>query len=188
MAEATPSALATLIVVPGAWHSPQCYDPVVEHLQSSINGITPSSTFNIIKIPLPSVSCPRTSPSMISWEPDVNAILDVLIFEVSKLTHDCQNKYNKLNVLVVSHSYGSFVADEALGSLISSHPQIASTRTLQHLILCGFMMNTGGAMRNKPPRNRTRGYGTSEETSSTPALTPRNGSTMIYQNMSSKEP
>lgn len=149
MAEATPSALTALIFVPGAWHSPNCYDPVVDHLKSSTDGNTPSSTFDIVKISLPSISCPRTSPSMTSWEPDINAVLDVLELEVSKSAQDCENKSNKSNVLVVSHSYGSLVANEALGSLMLSHPQISSRITLQHLILCGFMMDAGGSMRDK---------------------------------------
>ena len=118
MAEANPSApaLTTLIFVPGAWHSPTCYDPVIEHLESSTNNgnrTTRGATYNVVKVPLPSISCPRTSPSMTSWQPDVDAVLHVLESEIISMsaTDGCENDQNNIkDVRVISHSYGSLEA------------------------------------------------------------------------------
>ena len=151
MAEATasPPALTTLIFIPGAWHLPTCYDPVIEHLKSGSNGSSPNASYNIVKIPLPSVSCPPSSLSMTSWQPDVDAVLHVLEAEMAKSASCGENKGYSRNVLVISHSYGSLVANEALGCLNLSRTKASTKTNLQQLILCGFILDVGSAMRDK---------------------------------------
>ena len=149
MTEATPSASTTLIFVPGAWHTPACYSAVIGRLNSTSNNNNPPATFNVVLVSLSSVSCSRTSLSMTSWQPDIDAVLQTLQHEVLSTANENERKSNVKNVLVVSHSYGSLVANEALGTLISSHPQMGSRINLRHLILCGFVLNAGGAIRDQ---------------------------------------
>jgi hypothetical protein len=86
---------------------------------------------------------------MSSWQPDVDAVLHVLEIEISKLANATQNENNNKDMLVISHSYGSLVVNEALGLLISSYLPAVSKINLRHLILCGFVLDAGSAIRDK---------------------------------------
>lgn len=153
MAEGTSSVLAspatTLILVPGAWHTPSCYDLVIDHLKSTSSSSTSGATYNVVRVPLPSLSCSHTSVSVSSWQPDVDAVSHVLESEISKSANSREKENNNKTVLVISHSYGSLVANEALGLFISSYSSVDWKTNLRHLILCGFVLDAGSAIRDK---------------------------------------
>jgi pimeloyl-ACP methyl ester carboxylesterase len=95
-------SLPHLVVVPGAWHSPDGYDKVIHILSHK--------GYQTHKVHLPSVG---GSPAVSSIEPDVKAIRDAALAEM-RVGHD---------VVVVCHSYGGVPTGEALKGL--GKPQTA---------------------------------------------------------------
>ncbi|KAJ5623735.1 hypothetical protein N7510_000044 [Penicillium lagena] len=85
------SNLPSLIFVPGSWHKPKCYDPIIKLLQPNLK---------CIAITLPSTS---GSPAA-SFKDDLDATRSVISSETSA----------GRNVIVVAHSYGGMVGNSAV--------------------------------------------------------------------------
>ncbi|KAJ5968178.1 hypothetical protein N7501_004426 [Penicillium viridicatum] len=83
MAEST-----TILFVPGAWHSPDCYDSVVQHLEAA--------NYKTDKVHLPSVG---PSEHHLSFDADVAQIR----IQIERAADARQE------VAVVVHSYGSLL-------------------------------------------------------------------------------
>lgn len=86
----------TVVLVPGAWHTPSAFEPVLPLLHGA--GY-PTAT-----VALPSVG---VSPGLLDFTDDVAAIRTLVEGLVDDLGRE---------VLVVSHSYGAIPATEAVGS------------------------------------------------------------------------
>lgn len=144
----TPPAPTTMIFVHGAWHHASCFDPLINSLRSNNTGIDFESIYSVVKVSLPSTSCPTDSLSMVSWQPDVDAVLQTLDSQISRPVDGHKREVDNKNILVTSHSYGSLVANEAIWSLLSSEPEVTTRMNLKHLILCDFNFEAGEAIRN----------------------------------------
>lgn len=86
----------TIVFVPGAWHSPDCFDPVVERLNKS--------GYNTSKVHLPSVGPEKHH---LDFSPDVAEIR----------SHILRAADAGQRVVVVVHSYGGIPANEAIKGL-----------------------------------------------------------------------
>lgn len=85
------SGLPTLVFVPGSWHRPICYDPVIKLLQPKLNCIA--------------VTLPSTSGNPAATFKDD---LDAVQFAISNETAAGRD------VVVVAHSYGGLVGNSAV--------------------------------------------------------------------------
>ncbi|KAF1992983.1 alpha/beta-hydrolase [Amniculicola lignicola CBS 123094] len=83
----------TIVLVPGAWHTPEIYDSVVTHLDAD--------DYPTISLPLPSVGA---SPAHTSFDADVKAIRDCLTQLV---------EVEEKEVVLVTHSYTGMPGAEA---------------------------------------------------------------------------
>jgi len=91
-----PTQTPIVIFVPGAWHTPDCFDPTTSILQAA--GYTTEG------VTLPSVGSELkgiTPPQ--DWEEDVTAIRSVLFKHIEAGS----------DVILVAHSYGGTVSSEA---------------------------------------------------------------------------
>jgi len=119
----TSSSKPTLIFVPGAWHSPACYSAVIERLQSG------SDPYKCVTVELGSVGAEPGSPSLQSWQPDVDAVRGAVQKELEEGN----------DVLLVCHSYGTLPTQEApkgvdLGGRV------------KQLIIAGFILDVGESL------------------------------------------
>ena len=85
------SALPTLVFVPGSWHNPKCYDPVIKLLQPK---------FKCISVTLPST----TGNPAATFKDDLEAARSAISSETAA---GC-------NVVVIAHSYGGMVGNSAV--------------------------------------------------------------------------
>ena len=109
----------TLIFVPGAWHTTACYDTIMPLFKS----------FKCVRVDLPSNGAAEGSPSTWTWLPDVSAVRQAIQEEV-RLGH---------RVLLVTHSYGSLPAQEAV-------KDFTGTGLISQLIIAGFMLELGESL------------------------------------------
>jgi pimeloyl-ACP methyl ester carboxylesterase len=87
----------TFLLVPGAWHLPAYFDPLIDYLSSH--------GYFSVAVPLPSVN---SSPAVTSLQPDVIAVADAL----TSLLDGGED------VVVVMHSYGGMVGTDAVGKVV----------------------------------------------------------------------
>lgn len=88
------------VFVPGAWHTPKSFTPVLK--------ILTSSGYELDAVSLPSVGAEtRNEAPVKSWDPDVEAVRKAV------LSHLDQGK----DVILVCHSYGGAPASQAVRGL-----------------------------------------------------------------------
>lgn len=97
----------TVILIPGAWHVPEHYEPVVKDLEKH--------GFPAFAVSLPSVG---GESQVTSFEPDVNAITSAII---SVLDAD-------KDIIVVFHSYGGMPGTEAVGKVMQERRDSKSAK------------------------------------------------------------
>lgn len=111
----------TLILVPGAWHKVSIYNKVLENQALS------SFKHILVELPTNGATGDPELPTTLSWDPDVHAIRDAIAAEIK-----AGNR-----VLLVTHSYGSVVGQEALKYFADG------TGMVRHLIIAGFLLDVG---------------------------------------------
>lgn len=86
----------TIVFVPGAWHSPSCFEPLPKLLYAE--------KYEVVGVTLPSVGA---EPPVSSFDPDVAAIRETVlsILELGK------------DVVLAVHSYGAIPTSEAVKGL-----------------------------------------------------------------------
>jgi pimeloyl-ACP methyl ester carboxylesterase len=87
----------TFLFVPGAWHLPAYFGPLIAYLSER--------GYPSVAVALPAVN---SSPAATSLQPDVDAVASAL----AGLLHD------GVNVVVVMHSYGGMVGTDAVGKVV----------------------------------------------------------------------
>ncbi|KIO24296.1 hypothetical protein M407DRAFT_77131 [Tulasnella calospora MUT 4182] len=92
----------SIIFVPGGWHEPHVFDPVISILQSK--------GYKTLAVSLPSIG---TSPPVDDLQPDVSAIREAIV--------SCTDAGSE--VVVFAHSYGGFPSSEAIKGLTKSDLQ-----------------------------------------------------------------
>ncbi|KAF7524878.1 hypothetical protein PCG10_005461 [Penicillium crustosum] len=117
----------TILFVPGAWHSPDCYDPVVQRLEA-IN-------YKTDKVHLPSVG---PAEHHLSFDADVAQIRT----QIERAADAGQE------VVVVVHSYGGLPANEAIKGLdIKTRQQNGLVGGVTHLFFCtSFIIKEGDSL------------------------------------------
>lgn len=113
------SSPITLIFVPGAWHSPKCYDRLVDILEDG------TSPYKCVPVTLPSVGASEGSLSRTTWQPDIAAVSGAIQHAISSGSR----------VVVIAHSYGSIPANEALRGVDRGKASL--------LIISGFLYDVG---------------------------------------------
>jgi pimeloyl-ACP methyl ester carboxylesterase len=121
------SESTTILLVPGAWHSPECYNAIVEPLTSL--------DYNVEKVHLPSVG---PSEHCLNFDADV-AQIRAQITRAADLGQ---------KVVVVVHSYGGLPANEAIKGLdIKSREQNDLLGGVTHLLFCcSFVVKEGDSL------------------------------------------
>ncbi|KAJ5766319.1 uncharacterized protein N7511_003935 [Penicillium nucicola] len=122
MAEST-----TILFVPGAWHNPDSFDPVIERLETA--------KYKTNKVHLPSVNPPT---HFLDFDEDVAHIRKQIEQEVSA----------GQSVVVVVHSYGALPANEAIQGLdIQTRQKQGLTGGVAHLFFCcSFVIPEGQSL------------------------------------------
>ena len=114
------------LFIPGGWHSPQYFSPLVQALADS-GYDSETVTLNI-----------NASPPLKDLEPEVEVILSKLnpLLEAGK------------NIIVVSHSYGGIPATEAIGRAFAAADQGPSHagRVLRMVYMTAFVPCRGDSM------------------------------------------
>jgi pimeloyl-ACP methyl ester carboxylesterase len=91
------STKPTFLFVPGAWHLPAYFDPLIKYLASH--------GYPSVAVTLPGVN---SSPAVTSIQSDVDAVADALTALLDSGT----------DVVAVFHSYGGMVGTDAVGKVI----------------------------------------------------------------------
>lgn len=118
------SETTTILFVPGAWHGPECFDDVVQRLESL--------NYKTDKVHLPSVN-PRKHHS------DFSA-------DVAQIRKQIENAADKgQSVVVVVHSYGGIPSNEAIKGLdIKTRHLNGLNGGVTHLFFCCSFIITEG--------------------------------------------
>lgn len=120
----------TIVLVPGAWHTPEIYSSFIPHLTSA--------GYKTVTATLASVGC---SPPVNDLQPDVQSIRDAIV--------PCLNRGE--DVVLFMHSYGAVPACEAIKGLTksssSSNEGEGAKGAVTHLIFCcAFVVPEGVAV------------------------------------------
>lgn len=86
----------TIVLVPGAWHTPNGYKALIDALERL--------EFPVSPVFLPSVD---SNPTQTSWDPDVTAVRSAVVAAADKGS----------DVYILMHSYGGFPGSEAAQGL-----------------------------------------------------------------------
>lgn len=121
-----------LVFVPGAWHTTQCYNVVIDKLQQA------GYSGEIVRCELPSIGAAPDDPVMYSIIPDVQSVETAIAQFVDK----------GVPVVLVAHSYGSVVGSCALKNF-------ANSGLVKFCNVAGFLLEFGesliGVCGGKPP-------------------------------------
>ncbi|KAG9010760.1 hypothetical protein FRB90_007659, partial [Tulasnella sp. 427] len=114
----------TIILIPGAWHSPKGFSTLSEQLEAA--------GYHTIALSLPSVGA---SPPLKDFQPDVTAIREAV--------QSCVD--SEQDVILFMHSYASLPGCEAIKGLTKSDIQRSGKRGgVVHLIFCSaFVLPEG---------------------------------------------
>lgn len=117
----------TILFVPGAWHSPDCYDPVIQRLEAA--------NYKTDKVYLPSVGPVKYH---LNFDADVAQIRT----QIERAADAGQN------VVVIVHSYGSLPANEAIKGLdLKTRQQNGLPGGVSHLFFCSaFVIKEGDSL------------------------------------------
>ncbi|PYI14520.1 alpha/beta-hydrolase [Aspergillus violaceofuscus CBS 115571] len=121
-----------ILFVPGAWHSPSCFNQVIDLLQST-------TIYTTDVVHLPSVG-PENHHYLHDFTVDVQQIR-TQILRLAAATH---------RILVFAHSYGGVVASEAIQHLdFETRQQANLPGGVTHLFLCcSFLIPEGRSLRD----------------------------------------
>ena len=115
----------TILLVPGAWHTPDCYGALAERLQKA--------GYNIDLVSLPSVGPEK---HLSDFGPDVAQIRKQIEMAVE----------TGQNVVVVAHSYGSIPASEAIKGLdAATRSEEGKTGGVTHFVFCAAFIIAEGS-------------------------------------------
>ncbi|KAJ5537739.1 hypothetical protein N7494_007218 [Penicillium frequentans] len=117
----------TILFVPGAWHNPDCYDPVVSRLEA-VN-------YKTEKVHLPTVG---PSTHYLNFDEDV-----------AQIRRQIKHAVNAgQEVVVVVHSYGGLPSNEAIKGLdINTRQKMGLTGGVTHLFFCcSFVIAEGQSL------------------------------------------
>lgn len=118
------SSTTTIILVPGAWHKPDCFQPVVGHLEQAG-----------FKTDLVSLASVGPQEHLKNFNPDV----DVIRKHIEAAADAGQD------VVVVAHSYGSIPTSEAIKGLDLKSRQAAGKKggVVHFFFLSAFIIPEG---------------------------------------------
>jgi pimeloyl-ACP methyl ester carboxylesterase len=103
-----PSNKPTFLLIPGAWHSPAYFNPLISYL--SDHG------YPSVAVKLPAVN---SSPAVTSLQPDVDAAAAALTTLLDR---------DGTDVIVVMHSYGGMVGTGAVGQVVHERRAAGAAR------------------------------------------------------------
>lgn len=117
----------TIIFVPGAWHNPDCFDPVVQRLEAL--------HYRTDKVHLPSVGPLK---HYLNFDADVVQIRS----QIEESVNFGQN------VVMLVHSYGSLPSNEAVRGLdLKSRQQRGLSGGVSHIFFCcSFVIEEGDSL------------------------------------------
>lgn len=120
-------ARPSLVFVPGAWHSPAHFSPVISHLTTL--------GYHCISAALPSTG---SETALASFEPDVEVIRKAVLAELDR----------GQNVVLVTHSYGGIPGASALSGLSTKYRAAAgfSTSVVAIAMMCSFIVPAGSSL------------------------------------------
>ncbi|PYH81801.1 alpha/beta-hydrolase [Aspergillus uvarum CBS 121591] len=121
-----------ILFIPGAWHSPSCFNQVIDLLQST-------TTYTIDVVHLPSVG-PENHHYLHDFTEDVQQIR-TQILRLAAASH---------RILVFAHSYGGVVASEAIQHLDLETRQQANLPggVTQLFLCCSFLIPADHSLRD----------------------------------------
>ena len=118
------AAKPTIILVPGAWHGPECFSAIVSPLVAS--------GYRTVPVTLPSVGFPDTVTTI---EPDIKAVR-IAVHEECDAGHD---------VLLFMHSYAGLPGPEAVKGLSRAERQQQGMQGgVSHLFFCCSLLLVEG--------------------------------------------
>lgn len=125
---ATATTATTVLFVPGAWHTSNCFDPVIQNL--------PPTHYKTLKVHLPTNTINANQHR--SFAPDIAAIRSQLEQAIASGDH----------VMIVAHSYGSVPANEAIKGLDSQTRRAKGLKGgVSHLFFCtAFILAEGQSL------------------------------------------
>lgn len=116
------------VFVPGAWHQPKSFTPVLKLLTSV--------GYEVDAVSLPSVGAEmRNERPVQSWDPDVRAIRDAILSYVDK----------GRDVILVCHSYGGAPASQAVQGLSAKDRKETGEQgaVLKIVFIAGLLLKKG---------------------------------------------
>ncbi|TAQ90333.1 hypothetical protein B7494_g1354 [Chlorociboria aeruginascens] len=116
------SSKPTLVLVPGAWHTPETWDKISLLLEAQ--------QYKCVRVALPSA----TSNPAATFGDDIKAVRDSIIGETTQ-GHD---------VVVVVHSYGGMVGNSAIKGLTRPKPNVSSPGKSSSSYVIGIVMLASG--------------------------------------------
>lgn len=137
----------TILLIPGAWHTPACYAPLLARLHAL--GY-PTAT-----AALPSVG---SVPGLSTWAADISSITSALAPLVAA----------GKRVVVVAHSYGSLPAGEAIKPLLLADRSARGEQGgVEHLVYISAFVLPPGSVSSTPWAGATSPGSKSAPTSAT---------------------
>ncbi|GLI81850.1 hypothetical protein PoHVEF18_010242 [Penicillium ochrochloron] len=138
------SEIKTIMFVPGAWHSPDCFDSVIQRLDVA--------NYRSLKIHLPSVNPP------IHYR-DFGADVTHIRTQIETAIED------ERQILVVVHSYGSLPTSEAIQGLdVNTRQKQGLKGGVAHLFFCcSFIIPEGQSLISAFGGNRLPWFTVSED-------------------------
>ncbi|KAG9010755.1 hypothetical protein FRB90_007654 [Tulasnella sp. 427] len=134
---------STIILVPGAWHGPEVFEP--------IRTILESLGYPTVGVSLPSVGA---SPPLNGFEPDVAAIRKAIVSSVDAGSE----------VVLFAHSYGSVPTSEAIKGLTKADLQAqGKPGGVVHLIFCTAFLIPEGVPSIEPAKGPSTQYKLNED-------------------------
>ncbi|KAG9043904.1 hypothetical protein FS837_009027 [Tulasnella sp. UAMH 9824] len=119
----------TIVLVPGAWHTPNIFSSFIPHLTSA--------GYKTVSVTLPSVGC---SPPVNDLQPDAQAVRNAV--------SSCIEKGE--DVVLFMHSYGAVPACEGIKGLarpLSTSSDEGTKAGITHLVFCcAFVLPVGVAV------------------------------------------
>lgn len=111
----------TLVLIPGSWHRPTCYDKLIELLEPRLRCVT--------------VSLPSTSGNpKATFKDDLDAARTVVSAETS----------NGRNVVVIAHSYGGMVGNSVIKGFAKSKKSPTSDGVSESGYVIGLVLIASG--------------------------------------------
>ncbi|PLN84498.1 alpha/beta-hydrolase [Aspergillus taichungensis] len=108
----------TLVLIPGSWHRPTCYNPIIKLLEPKLRCVT--------------VSLPSTAYNPeATFKDDVDTAQDAISTEINTGRH----------VVVIAHSYGGMVANSAIKGF--TKPQDTAHDTQQGYVIGLILIASG---------------------------------------------